>query len=270
MRKPLVSILGCGPAGLLAAHACAMRDVPFVIFSKKQKSVIGGAQFSHIAIPGIHDDPETSDVMLEYRRSGDAQTYHNKVYGSEVVPFVSFDNIHDGQMVPAWNLIYMYDKLWELYSGSVVDLDLDPDRLESLLQAFDAVFSSVPLTHICLSGLDTGRSHWFKSQTIRILNEALMIGIPDNTIVYDGTKDHSWYRMSKIFGVGSTEWGGASPLPPIQNLRTVNKPIATNCDCFCENPFFRKIGRFGQWKKGVLTFHAYNRVIDTLMEMGIE
>jgi hypothetical protein len=271
--KPLVAILGCGPAGLLAAHACEERNVPFSIYSKKQKSILGGAQYSHIGIPGIHY-PNEPDVMLGYIVVGDSETYQQKVYGDENVPFVSIDNVKDGLQVPAWNLGRMYDILWRQYESRIVDHVIDPRRAAILPTCFDLVFSSVPAPSLCLSSVNPHVSHWFKQQPVRIHNEALNPNLPDNTILYDGTKDHSYYRMSKIFGVGSTEWGASSPTPPLQDLRTINKPIDTNCDCHQadlgeEIPAIVRIGRFGTWKKGELTFHGYNRVVDTLEKLGI-
>jgi hypothetical protein len=126
---------------------------------------------------------------------------------------------------------------------------------------FSLVFSSVPLTSICRASIDMNVSHAFRSQPIRIHPEALDPSLPDNTIRYDGTKDHSYYRMSRIFGVGGTEWGGTAPVPPIKPIKVVNKPIQTNCNC---HPKIQRIGRFGTWTKGVLTMHAYQKVVETL------
>lgn len=271
--KPLVAILGCGPSGLLAAHACHMHGVPFALFSKKVKSRLGGAMYSHIPIPGIHDGDD-QDSKLTYIVKGDADTYQKKVYGAERVPFVSFGNVTDGQVVNAWNLGKMYDRLWDLYEGHVVDSVIDAGRVGDLPKTFDLVFSSAPLPAICRWNLDPSVQHLFKSQPVKILNEVLDASHPEETITYDGTKDHSYYRMSKIFGVGSTEWGASAPTPPVEGLITVNKPIWTNCDCYTEDlsggvPAVVRIGRFGTWRKGELTFHAYNRVIDTFARLGV-
>lgn len=264
-KKPLVAIFGCGPSGLLAAHACYLWQVPFVIFSRKQKSTLGGAQFSHRMIPGITDpDPE---VMLTYEVVGDADTYHRKVYGSERVPFVSFANVEDGQQVPAWNLIRMYDRLWERYEANIVNINLDWLQMEKFYTAFDLVITSVPAPILCQATVDMNVPHTFKQQTVRISNEALDPNLPDNVIRYDGSEDHSYYRMSRIFGVGSTEWGAGTPTPPIPNLKTVNKPIGTNCDC---HPLALRVGRFGTWDKGQLTFHAYLATLDALSGLGVE
>lgn len=272
-QEPLTAILGCGPSGLLAAHACEMRQVPYVIFSKAVKSVLGGAQYSHIGIPGIHDSDQEPDAKLTYRVEGDAETYQAKVYGDSPVPFVSMSSRTDGEIVPAWSLPDMYDQLWDRYAHKVVELRVGAARVAQLLAGFDMVLSSVQLPSICMATIEPTVQHWFRQQTVRIKNEALNPNLPDNTILYDGTKDHSYYRMSRIFGVGSTEWGASSPVPPIQDIRTINKPVGTNCDCFEAwndgSIRFRKVGRFGTWQKGILTFHAYNSAIDALADWGV-
>lgn len=262
-RKPLVAIFGCGPAGLLAAWACQWKSVPFALFSKPEKSVLGGAQFSHISIPGLTS--EEPEVMLTHIVNGDPETYQRKVYGDMSVPFVSMEGLEDGQKVPAWNLREMYAKLWAVFEQKIIDVTLDYDRASKMMNcdAFDVVFSSIPAPNLC----DPEKGHTFKSQPVRIYNEALWPALPDDTILYDGTDDHSYYRMSRLWGVGSTEWGGQSPVPPLQGLRTVNKPISTNCTC---HPKIQRIGRFGTWKKGILTYHSYNQVIDTFEKMGVD
>jgi hypothetical protein len=266
-KKPLVAVLGCGPAGLMAAHACRMYGVPYVIFSRKQKSPLGGAQFSHIPILGLCDS-DLPEAMLKYQVDGDAEVYQQKVYGSRVVPFVSIDNVKDGQTVPAWNLRDMYDQLWNSHEGQIIDLAITPDFMDKFDHSiFDLVLNSIHANSICRGTVDPLTGHWFRHQPVSIHNAALIENIEDNTIIYDGTPDHSWYRMSKIFGVGSTEWGGDAPLPPVNGVKTVRKPIATNCDCY---PDVVRIGRFGTWTKGVLTFHAYGKTLECLGEMGVD
>lgn len=264
MSKPLVAILGSGPSGLLVAHACAMNQVPFVVFSPPGKSRLGGAQYSHIPIPGIHD-VDQPEAMLTYIVRGDAETYQRKVYGRQKVPFVSFGNVKDGLEVPAWSLVNMYEQLWGLYSGNVVHHAVLPHRVKGLTKAFDIVFSSAPLTHMCRGTEEEGVGHQFRSQPVQLINDSLDQSLPDNTILYDGTEEHSYYRMSKIFGIGGTEWGASSPTPPVKDLRTVSKPIWTNCDCHKK---VIRVGRFGTWQKGELTFHAFNRAVDVLSEYG--
>jgi hypothetical protein len=260
-KKGVVAILGCGPSALIAANHCDYQGVPFVIFSRKQKSRLGGAQYSHVAILPFHDsEPE---ALLTYEVLGSEDGYRKKVYGDAPVPFVSVEGREHGERVAAWSLRELYDKLWEKFESRIVDIDIDPRLAGSLQHSFlDLVVSSVPLPAICAQP----EAHWFKSQTVLIFNEALDEGLPDNTIRYDGTPEHSYYRMSRIFGVGSTEWSGLSATPPLPTLKTVRKPILTNCDC---HPNIFRIGRFGTWTKGELTFHAALRLEDKLRGMGL-
>ena len=82
------------------------------------------------------------------------------------------------------------------------------------------------------------------------------------TVVCDGTKERGWYRASNIFHHRTAEWPIHNK-PPISNLSVVKKPIRTNCDCFegIEGyPSFLRVGRYGEWRKGVLSHHAYEKV----------
>lgn len=245
--KPQVAILGCGPAGMMAAHAVALSGKPFAIFSKPVKSRLGGAQFLHEAIPLLHksDEPE---VEITYRFEGDAQTYQQKVYGVRPVPFVSAEFIKDGDVQPAWNLIKAYEELWKLYSSAINEAVVDSVWLESMRNEFDLIISSIPLQAIC--SLQAG--HKFLTQTVMIHPTNIM-HLPDNTIVYDGTRDRSWYRQSFLFGVGGTEYPNGTR-PPVKPLINAVKPISNTCDCF---PDVLKVGRYGRWKKGVLAHDGF-------------
>lgn len=275
-KKPLVAVLGCGPSGLLAAHACALKNIPFVILSPYQKSKLGGAQFSHVPIPGIHEAEDAQ--ILRYLIRGDAEAYHKKVYGNQMVEFVSFSNVKNGLEVPAWSLSDMYDQLWTKYQERIVDFTIEPVRVQGLMSTFDLIVSSAPANKMCLGISNPGVQHQFRSQAIRILNEALDSSLPDNVILYDGTTEHSYYRMSRIFGVGSTEWSSFSAVPPGHDLVTVNKPLWTNCDCHIGKhqdpsgvPYgVLRVGRFGAWSKGKLSFHAFDAVNEVLMKWGFE
>jgi len=266
MKK--VAILGTGPAGLAAAHAAGVMGHMVQIFTQggddgPTKSRIGGAQFLHIPLPVIND-PEP-DAMLTYLTAGTTDGYREKVYGPDGdVPFVSMERIPKGGAVPAWSLIDTYDKLWDVYcSGTSVNvISLDPKRLIDIIERgnFDLVVSTIPKPALCLAhaGL-VPEIHAFVSQRIRIANECVLPS-PDNQIFYNGTPDVSWYRTSTIFGVGSTEWGAGAPERlPYRDLVSVKKPIRSDCTCFDGKVLFT--GRFGLWRKGVLSHEGF---IDTM------
>lgn len=262
--KP-IAILGCGPAGLMAAHAVGLAGHPIAIFSKPEKSRLGGAQFLHRPIYMVNDE-EVPDAEITYKLRGDAAGYERKVYPEGNVPFVSFSSVTDGQVQPAWNLQRTYDLLWENLGGSVNEADISAKWMEENHDEFALILSTVPLPSICRSraGLTPAEPlHRFDVQRITIHPECLET-IPANTVVYDGTPDRTWYRSSNLFGVGGTEWtaGARTPPLPASSFFHDNKPIATNCDCW---PDVVRLGRRGTWTKGVLTHQAFVGALEAVL-----
>lgn len=273
--KP-IAILGAGPAGLMAAHAVALSGKPIALFTKGDasggplRSKLGGAQFLHEPIPMVND--AEPDGVITYRLRGNVQTYRLKVYGKDPnIPFVSMEGLEDGKEQPAWSLMETYDALWELLSADRANVeDITPAWLDSVLEKdwFSLVINTVPLTQLCLSyqGLVTDDpGHAFISQRIVIHNECILEDLGDNSVFYSGDLSQSWYRASRIFGVGSTEWSALSPQPPLPGLVTARKPIKTTCSCY-EDQVIR-LGRHGSWTKGVLTHHAFNKARRIMEEM---
>lgn len=257
------AVLGCGPAGLMAAHAIALSGRPVTIFSQPneegemKKSILGGAQFLHMPIVGVNDiEP---DVTIRYELHGDADTYRRKVYGDDpMIPFVSMQYLEDKREQKAWNLQATYDRLWEMLAVDRMQRAIvTPAWLEANKDYFEVIVSSLPATTLCLShhGLSKEMHHFIRQQVL-ISGECILDGL-ENTIVYDGTKDRSWYRCSNLFGHGGTEWSSIGPRPPVADVVRINKPIRTNCDC---HPKVIRVGRYGEYKKGVLTHHAFYKV----------
>lgn len=262
-----IAILGTGPAGLLAAHACKLAGLPFSLFSVNDKpSVIGGAQFLHKPIYGIHD--AEPDATLRYTVVGHPDTYKKKVYGDEPVPFVSMSNVTDGQMQNAWNMTKTYEMLWEEIAGggrSVNVMQVGPKDIFDWVEGdkWRHIISTVPRPALCLAhaGL-VNEKHRFTVQAIRVMPGVSVLGDGfDNTVIYDGTPNTSWYRTSRIFGVGGTEWGSGAPekLPYEEPIVTIQKPISSTCQCWDGRVVFA--GRYGQWKKGVLAHEAFYETV---------
>jgi hypothetical protein len=270
--KP-IAVLGCGPAGLLAAYGIGLTGQPLAIFSNTEKSKLGGAQFLHKPIYGIHDE-DNPDAVVTYHLHGTAAAYQEKVYGNDPVPFVSFSNVKDGQQQSAWNLLKTYDWLWGEFGHTINEAQITPAWVDENEDKFALILSTVPLVALCRHRVGAtppmpkvGDSwypmhHRFTVQDIAIHPDNLA-PIHDNTILYDGTREHSWYRSSLLFGVGGTEWSPQrSPVAPVRPLYHDRKPIATNCDCF---PQIVRLGRRGTWQKGVLTHHAFVGALEAVL-----
>lgn len=265
----VIAVLGCGPAGLMAAQAASLiSDLPIAIFSDRaEPSRLGGAQFLHRPISEMNG-PEP-DTTITYRVRGDEETYRRKVYGEESVPFTSFKNVKDGDLQPAWNLQQTYEKLWNKF-GSNVEKNvgkIDASWFETMGE-FAHVFSSIPLPAICSAraGLIPAYHH-FHSQQINVCTRPFATDIEPDSIVYDGTMDHRWYRASRIFETHGTEWSTLTPPPPVGDMVKDTKPIATTCDC---HPEVVRVGRRGTWTKGVLTHDAFLTAARTLMPQRVQ
>lgn len=248
-----VTILGCGPAGLMAAHgAVAAGASDLTIISKKRKSELFGAQYLHAPIPGIDcGDP----VRVEYRLEGDPIDYRHKVYGRQWDGSTSPEDLAESH--DAWDIRSTYDTLWSLYGGLVYDAELSPGLIANLADTAEVLISSVPRPLTC------PRGHTFGSQEIIAAGDAPARGIKlpykcePNTVVCNADRDVSWYRMSNIFDHLTVEWSTASlrMAPPIPTASVVQKPLFHNCDCL---PNVHHVGRYGRWEKGVLSHSAYS------------
>lgn len=254
--KP-IAVLGCGPAGLLAAHALAITEMPFAIFSRIEKSKLGGAQFLHKPIPLLtEDDPE---FEIDHITRGSIEDYRLKVYGPEFNLPQDPNNImpQTGEKLAGWSLVKAYDKLWEAYKDKINADEITPAWPREHHEYFSMVLSTVPATRMCKH---PGR-HQFISKPIRIANQCVEF-IPENTIVFDGTKDRSWYRCANVMGFQSTEW--AEPVPkifPFSDTVIAIKPLSTNCNCHTSHTEFRRLGRRGTWSKNEFTHHAFYQTL---------
>lgn len=269
-----VAVLGSGPSGLLAAHAARQQGHEVNIISPGSPSVIGGAQYLHVDIPGV-TQPEEMEMVV-YTKVGTKEGYAKKVYGAEDAP-VSWDIFGIGEY-PAWPMERTYQRLWDRLLGDATDVGAEgdlgvthipatvqPAQIASLCQRHDLVLSSVPCQALCFRP-----DHLFKGQAVYTA-DAPMIGVR-NLIVYNGREDDNWYRASNLFGHHSLEISAAMFDTEVKDgsvyqdhagevshpLRKGIKPVHTNCDCHLHHPNYVRIGRFGTWKKGVLVSHAYN------------
>lgn len=248
-----VAVLGCGPAGLLAAHAVGLAGQPLSVHSKPVKSRLGGAQFLHESIPQLTSpDP---DYMIKYELRGTPIGYREKVYGLEGgtnPEFVSMENVTDQQMQGVWDLVNVYEDLWEIFGQSINEADINGEWLTEHANEFTMVISTIPRPALCMNP-----AHKFEVQRIWI-DPTPPLHVPQNTIVYNGEPSPSWYRASRIGAYGGTEYSEHTPTPPGVERVPVQKPIRTNCDCW---PNVFHVGRYGAWTKGLLVHHAYEAAL---------
>ena len=244
-----VVILGCGPAGLIAAHAAATAGAENIrILSKPRKSNMRGAQYLHEPIPLA--TPANSQFMVDYKLLGTVDGYRLKVYGPKSLEEVSPESLLGKH--PAWDIRATYDRLWAMYGSYVREYDVTPLALKQTLAELrpDLTVSTVPATLLC-SG-----EHAF-GYTLIYSTDKNMGKLEDNTVLCNGDEMTRWYRTSKIQGWENTEWP-FGVRPPLNPLWDVVKPTSTACNCF---PDVVRAGRYGKWKKGVLSHEVWGEVL---------
>lgn len=253
-----VVVLGCGPAGLLAAHAAQSVGMEVVIVSKKVRSHLQGAQFLHQFIPGL--TPPQPDAVIDVRKVGTKEGYATKVYGDPSAP-VSWDN-YDGP-TPAWNLLYAYDQLWETWKDRILDKPVDEDIMEWAAE-YTHVISSVPLPVLTKAwhgqqeeslSDPVGTMPVFEYQDVHI-STGLKVMLAPQVVLYNGQPEDEWYRASRLFGWGSMEF----PMEK-QDTKLVRKPLISHGTDEVY-PWVQRVGRYGRWEKPVLAHHAYTAVME--------
>lgn len=265
MNKRIL-IVGCGPAGLIAAEICKKKGISpseiNIVSGKREQSKIGGAQFLHSSIiDKIMIDGEVvpnlrSWTTVDIVKVGSSSTYAEKIYGSSEVP-TSWDD-YEGR-IPAWPLDKIYDELWKRWRsniGSVNKLNPENFTTETEWSNYDQVFVTIPARDICRRP----DIHYFPLVPIQISEFSDRV-LPSNTIIYNGRLEDGWYRACNLFGHGFIEFGIKDVN---RNQSNGYKPLGTNCDCWDYHNVTR-IGRFGRWDRKVLLHHVPAQVEHALL-----
>ena len=250
-----VLVLGCGPAGLMAAYAAALGDHDVIIMSKPRKSFMKGAQYLHQPIP-LPNWVKDETFKVTYDLLGTVDQYRLKVYGPKFDGTVSPEDLtssHD-----AWDIRTAYDYLWNIFGRYVMDTDFDrPSVVASVCQQTrpDVVISTIPAKLLCYG------QHTFAHTNIWSTDKP-MIPLEDNWVVCNGQDAPAWYRAARIQGHDTVEWPQhVKPPIPSDHLWDVIKPTRNNCTCF---PEIHRMGRYGLWTKGVLSHEAFYKTRELL------
>jgi hypothetical protein len=251
-----VTVLGCGPAGLLAAQGAADAGADVTIISNKVRSRIAGAQFIHEEIPGLN--LKRSEVHMIKR--GSAEGYARKVYGEpdKVTSWASFEH---GEVLPCWSMTEVYNELWSRWEGRIVSELINRELLDRIAHREGPIISTIPAHALCYG------DHIFEANEIAIdVGQDVMTS--RNSIIYNGDPKQRWCRSSFLFGSFAVEFGSindkpAAKGPPLSAIR-IQKPQWTDCDC---RPGMMRVGRYGQWKRGVLAHSAYFDTRDALLRV---
>lgn len=257
-----VAIIGCGPAGLAAAHAAHGLGAGVTIFSPGIKSPQRGPLVLQRPIPGITTDHP--QYIRQLVIGGSILDYRLKLYG-DVNIGIQGDMLREGYH--CWNHIETYDALWERYmkvgsgrADHVFEM-VKPSFLYAMIESgkFDLIVNTAPLIDLCAHRV----RHEFRLQAVQITEGYSYPEQPEDTTVFNAGDDFPWVRSAWLLGNSCTEWlPGTAPehLSPI----TIRKPIGHNCNCY---PTVLGTGRFGAWKNETWVDTAYYDVRDALISM---
>jgi hypothetical protein len=251
-----IAVIGCGPAGLAAAHAAVGLGTDVTVYAPKKKTPQRGPILMQRALPGINTT-QPDGYIRQIVIGGSVLDYRKKLYG-DVNVAINGDILAHGY--PAWQVPETYDALWNLYHDLIVDITVNNRDLDDFTDMFDLVINTAPAPFFCT------QRHDFIFKEIDIVQRTSYPGQPPNTIIFNAYADLSWVRSSRVFGAEITEYDlGDGP----RDAMIIKKPLRHNCNC---HPLVFRTGRFGNWHNETWIDSAYFDVyrIITSMQNKVE
>lgn len=222
------AVLGTGMAGMVAAHAVRNFDpsAEIVIYGVNREPTPTGARWYERAIPDVN----VMSRMVTTESAGDPQNYGVKL-GGPVSEY--FRARPDFLAFNYWDANY---KLWDQYQDNIIQLDPDFEMIQkSSWDDCDFVINTAPRPNFydrSEHGMFAATRHW-RIDEGRNANEAtnpyrnVLPGNQDkHLMIFDGTEDSSWFRITQVFGLMSVEWGFHQK-PPIAGAYVEILPLQT-------------------------------------------
>lgn len=248
-----VVVIGCGPAGLAAAHAAVGLGCDVRIIGPRQKTPQRGPIMLHRPIPGINTE-QPDGYVRQIVIGGSILDYRLKLYG-DVNISISGDILDPG--FHTWEVPRAYAKMWCKYEHLIEDKMLEPPEIEQLTKESSLVVSTAPVPSLCKQI----HEHTFHSVSIALVFDTSYPDQPDNTVIYNAYSNLTWVRSSSIFGARVTEYKPEDISGPDLIIR---KPLFTTCNC---HPKVLRTGRFGKWHNETWIDHAYYETRTALVSM---
>jgi hypothetical protein len=243
-----VIVIGCGPAGLAAAHAAVGQGADVTIYAPGGMTPQRGPLLLQRPIPGINTE-QPNGTIHQIVIGGSILDYRYKLYG-DVNIGINGDVLQ--KCYHAWDHFETYQRLWNTYGDLVVTRWVKRNALATMHEEADLVVSTASARSMCRSGQMLGGGvHEFKCARVAVTPYTSYPDQPDNTIIFNANPDAPWVRSSLVFGVPVTEW--IPSLAP-NDATLIEKPIATDCRCY---PHVLRTGRFGAWRNETWVDTAY-------------
>jgi hypothetical protein len=254
-----IAVIGCGPAGLAAAHAAHGLGAGVTIYSPGQKSPQRGPLVLQRPIPAIstdHPDGYIKQLVI----GGSILDYRYKLYG-DINISIQGNILADGYH--CWKFIETYDRLWELYMepgecrAAHVTMDVSSQELSWMVHEFDLVINTAPLRNICY------KAHTFRDKPVEITMNRSYPNQPEDTTIFNAGNYYPWVRSAWLLGNECTEWLPGTVPDELESI-TIHKPISHDCDCY---PDVLLTGRFGAWRNETWVDTAYYVTRDAIVSM---
>jgi hypothetical protein len=253
-----VAVIGCGPAGLAAAHAAYGLGAEVTIYSPGERSPQKGPLVLQRPIPAItldHPDGYIRQLVI----GGSILDYRYKLYG-DINIGINGDILEPGYH--CWNHIAAYDAMWAIYMQGKrvrrITGMMHGTALQLLHEHFDLVVNTAPLNRLCIDP-----AHEFKFKSVEITLQRSYPDQPPDTTIFNAGQEFRWVRSAWLLGNECTEWlPGMAPeeLDPF----VIRKPISHTCNCFQR---VLGTGRFGAWHNQTWVDTAYYDTRSALVSM---
>lgn len=285
-----ICVLGSGMTGLLAAKAVhdVTGEVPEIQSDRVPHEIkwgkILGVHVLHddcglivpemfmtnsVVLPTLSsDEPELLAELSGWERKMANATYGQKVYGSRkaVTSLMRMPGVIEG-----YDYVEAFNILVAMYGVAVkTRRPVNENNMHDLCSTHDLVISSVPRHCITPSWVKHPFSVAFVSQRPPVgFAPAKELG--DHFVVYNADPGVQWSRTARMKvrhnEVWTTEYNNV-PSFHIPDLKQVEKIMQAEPFGFPEN--LLTVGRYGQWKPGVLAHDAYWQTVERLRVMGYD
>ena len=256
-----IEILGTGFPAMIVTHAitiyCKSTDKPapkIVMYGSSNPPQKVGARFYEREIPMMPGEKIKSRTVSTESK-GEIEDYIEKLGG----PLTAYNRPRPEFL--AFDYHQTYAQLWEKYAGHISPLFMSVEDVnKSSWDGVDFVFNTLPRPAFFgrrEAQLFAASRHWRLDESEANADFAYS-GVKSgdqNFIIFDGSTEASWYRITNIFGLMSIEWQHEKR-PPIQDVLPEILPLGVPKEMglldtyptWRENTVLTHVGPLARWR----------------------
>lgn len=270
-----VAIIGTGMDGLVAAEAVRNfyhGEANLVLFGPNRKPSAAGARWYERQIPGL----DVINRIVKTQSVGDVNNYISKVGG----PVSNYFRVRNDFL--AFNYNDTHEYLWEKFQGNIIESDPNYEFVSGIGQhhvawsGFDFVFNTMPRPIFYPKedhSMFAATRHWrLDEMNDGTINPYTLPGNQDkNLMIFDGTDNASYFRVSQLFGLMSVEWGFHNR-PPLEGVYLEILPLGVPVEVglrtiipgWRDTQALAHVGALATWRPSTDVGEVYADVSDVL------